>query len=243
MLSLGMMSTFVIGDVHGAGRELKHLIEVVIQPAPDDRIILVGDAFDRGLDAGQVWDLIQKYQMEMTLGNHEAKQIGFLSGTRRKGLPPHYHYALRELEKRIPMDAYLEWLGKLPRIIRIGEKCLVTHAGVCLDDPWREDDSANVYGHIVSQNVRGEIEDGKHWWDLYQGEVLVLYGHLVTGEDFKPRLRYQAGSGALNSVGLDTAVVHGGPCTAWLVEEHREIQYRSGVNWYDEFRRRAGKGA
>src|SRR5690606_21840182 len=63
-----------IGDVHGCATALATLLDA-LQPAPSDRVVLLGDLIDRGPDSkgviDQVLDLSEACHMVAILGNHE----------------------------------------------------------------------------------------------------------------------------------------------------------------------------
>jgi len=63
-----------IGDVHGCSVALRTLVGA-IAPAPDDRLVLLGDYIDRGPDSRGVLDFIldleHRCQVLPILGNHE----------------------------------------------------------------------------------------------------------------------------------------------------------------------------
>ena len=49
------MKTFIIGDIHGCSREFSALLEI-LNPDPEaDRLILLGDLFDRGPESWEVF--------------------------------------------------------------------------------------------------------------------------------------------------------------------------------------------
>src|SRR5207253_8402728 len=72
------VSTFVVGDVHGRGKQLSHLLSMLPREAGRDSLVLLGDLIDRGEDiVGTVADVLELQQSEpagsvVTLrGNHE----------------------------------------------------------------------------------------------------------------------------------------------------------------------------
>ena len=71
-----MERTIVIGDIHGCDSALKGLLEV-LQPGEEDRLILLGDLFDRGGESWEVFRtvkaLAERFGGRFTLlrGNHE----------------------------------------------------------------------------------------------------------------------------------------------------------------------------
>ncbi len=68
------MRELAIGDIHGCARSFETLLELV-QPAPTDTIILLGDFIDRGPDSCRVMDMILDLNQRCTVvavtGNHE----------------------------------------------------------------------------------------------------------------------------------------------------------------------------
>lgn len=236
---------YVIGDVHGAGNELRSLV-AKINPTATDKIILVGDVFDRGKHGHIVWEMIQEYNMDVFMGNHELKMLQFLKGS-RQWLPNHYYWAINNLFNHgVDPEKLTNFLESLPTIRRyfddFGVPFLVAHAGVDPNAPNTKNVSYNIYGNCPDNTPmpRPHDRDGKvYWWNLYLGETRVYYGHLVT-PDGLPRYHY-APSGLMNSCGLDTAAVHGGPLTAVQVESNHEpavgiIQYQSGIAWHADLK-------
>lgn len=231
-----MKRTFVAGDVHSCGIELEKLLDKM-SPTSDDRVVLCGDVFDRGLHADRVWQMIQKHRMTVMLGNHEIKMIAFLEG-RYGELPPHYYTAMNILYNRahVAPNTLLSYLKGLPLLEDFGD-FIVTHAGVLLDNPTKEDISANVYGSLPpSQKMPIPTDDDgkKYWWDGYDGDKLIIYGHLVTNDEL-PRIRRNSKK-QINSIGLDTAAVHGGPLTGFCPEEFKFYSYKSGRDWAKELK-------
>ena len=70
------MRTIVIGDVHGCAGALKALIGKV-KPEKEDRLILLGDLFDRGPESWEVFETVKALEKSLgerfvlLLGNHE----------------------------------------------------------------------------------------------------------------------------------------------------------------------------
>lgn len=61
---------YIIGDTHGCYQTLCKLIEQLPNKY-ESRICFVGDLIDRGPQSKQIIDLIQKYNYDCVLGNHE----------------------------------------------------------------------------------------------------------------------------------------------------------------------------
>jgi calcineurin-like phosphoesterase family protein len=72
------MRTLAIGDIHGCLRALDAILDMV-QPQPDDLVILLGDYVDRGPDSRGVIDRILELQTRCRLitlrGNHEVMML------------------------------------------------------------------------------------------------------------------------------------------------------------------------
>ena len=70
------MRNIIIGDIHGCAREFGELLDKV-QPGSTDRLILLGDLFDRGPDSWEVFQKVQRLEkifgdrFVLLRGNHE----------------------------------------------------------------------------------------------------------------------------------------------------------------------------
>ncbi len=70
------MRNIIIGDIHGCAKEFGELLDKV-QPGPEDRLILLGDLFDRGPDSWEVFKKVQRLEKAfgdrfvLLRGNHE----------------------------------------------------------------------------------------------------------------------------------------------------------------------------
>jgi serine/threonine protein phosphatase 1 len=71
-----MQRTLAIGDIHGCLAPLEHLWRAV-GPAPEDRVVFIGDYVDRGPDSKGVIDFLIDLPPELDVtflsGNHEEK--------------------------------------------------------------------------------------------------------------------------------------------------------------------------
>ena len=75
--------SFVIGDIHGCATALNRLIDQ-LDLVEDDRVIILGDAVDRGPDSYQVLETLIELQQTCELiyimGNHEEMMLAAIDG-------------------------------------------------------------------------------------------------------------------------------------------------------------------
>ncbi len=70
------MRTIIIGDIHGCNQALRTLLEKT-KPGADDRLILMGDLFDRGPESWEVFQTVRQLsetfgsRFVLLRGNHE----------------------------------------------------------------------------------------------------------------------------------------------------------------------------
>ena len=186
------MRTLYVGDVHGCSEELEELLH----EARPTRVVLVGDLFTKGPDAFGVWELIQRYEAEAVLGNHDAKVL--------KRWP--------ELAERLGLPGQArEWLKGLPLWLKEPGR-IVVHAGV---HPKRGLAGTTAEMALVMRRFPMDQEDAPFWYDAgWEGPELVVFGHdAMRGLVRRP-----------HALGLDTGCVYGGKLTGWLAEEDRLIQ-------------------
>lgn len=215
------MLNFVFGDAHGTGYELEKLIEPV---AATHNIISVGDLFDRAPNGVKVWELIKKYNIKSVMGNHESKMLDFLTG-KRDYLGMGYYNFLNKFSLVYNLQDLVNYLKSLPKILKITDNCIVTHAAVNLDNPFKEDKNINCFGRYPEQAFN---KDRKEWQEKYKKEVLVLFGHVAS----KEILVGYSKTGKINSIGLDTSACHGGKLTGYSVEENKIISVKSREDYF-----------
>ena len=219
------MKTWIIGDVHGCAKALAGMIGKLMPDPSADRLILLGDLFDRGPDSWEVWQ--QAQQLEKTFG----ERFVFLLGN-------HEDYLLREsmtlgeklLWKRVGRDATVRsfkehgakmedarpWIQEHHCLFFRGEGFQCVHAGLKVVPLEDNDRQTLLHDHaIVLQN-------------LYGGPLT------VTGHIGLPNPTWFAGDGKtvtklaydrwqpLPETGvicIDTGCGKGGPLTAMEISE------------------------
>lgn len=74
-LRFGVDSTredvWAIGDVHGCGEEFYELCQNIKEETPNCKIIQLGDLIDRGPHLLDVFETVDKFGIELCIGNHE----------------------------------------------------------------------------------------------------------------------------------------------------------------------------
>jgi predicted phosphodiesterase len=157
-----MGRTLFVGDVHSCAHELGLLLEST-QPT---RVILVGDVFNKGPDPEGTWALIQQWQVESVLGNHDVAVLK----------------QAEEGDRRVP-EAALRWLRGLPLTME-SDDWVVVHGGL------NPTGAKTTKQQCVSLRRWPDDSnpDSPFWWEMYQGKRLVLYGHdAVRGlQDHRP---------------------------------------------------------
>jgi len=183
--------TLFVGDVHGCAAELAALIDL----ARPDRLILVGDLYTKGPDPLGVWRIIQEQRAEAVLGNHDDAVLRKWS--RGRELPP----------------SAFAWLRARPLFLE-GPGWLCVHAGI---DPSRGPAATSRDQALTLRRWPDgdERSPNPFWWELYQGDALVIYGHDARRGlmDRRPR-----------TLGLDTGCVYGGALSGYLLEEGRILR-------------------
>jgi hypothetical protein len=190
--------TLFIGDVHGCAVELRLLLEQV-QP---NRAILVGDMFRKGPDNMGVWSLIQEWDLEAVIGNHD---LAFLN-TESKAYPK----ALRKWLKRLPIWIDGKYTDQHRKV-----KWRAVHAGV---NPFKPKQTKREEAVTLRRYPNDSSEKFPFWWELYDKKRLVIYGHDARRglQDHRPK-----------TLGLDTGCVYGNGLTGYLLEEDRLIHVPS----------------
>ena len=157
-----MSRTLFVGDVHSCSRELGQLLDEV-QPK---RAILVGDMFNKGPDPEGTWQLIQEWEAEGVLGNHDLKVI---QKAERKDF-------------RAPIEA-IDWLRSLPLILE-GDTWIAVHAGLNPEGETTKDQAVRLRRWPNDDDLSHPF-----WWECYSGNRLVIYGHdaLRGLQDHRPK--------------------------------------------------------
>lgn len=197
------MRTLFVGDVHNCPRALEKLLA----ESRPDRLILLGDMFNKGPDPRRLWDMIVDLKPEAVLGNHDDKVLGVWGKT---GDGSAFWTAAQ-----LPEDAR-GWLMSLPLFLH-GPDWVAVHAGL---HPEEGVAGTNRKMALVLRRWPDDRDpQSPFWWQLYAGTNRVFYGHdAVRGLQVHPR-----------TIGLDTGCVYGYLLSGYLLEEDRVYQVPGGA--------------
>ncbi len=195
--------TIVVGDLHGCYDELLDLLDKV-SFGSEDRLICVGDLITKGPKNREVLDrFMTDPQFASVLGNHDLALRRRWNGEKFK-LKPSQKPTHKELKKE--KDRYVPFLNQLPFSIDLGTH-LVVHAGLRPGIEFHSQTSEDMT-ELRSLGEDRASRKGTPWYEVYDGEKIVLFGHWPSGE---PRRGKKA-------IGLDTGCVYGGQLSAYIVE-------------------------
>ncbi len=198
-----MSRTIVIGDIHGCFDELMTLMERSSLRA-DDRVVAVGDLVVKGNKNKEVLRLfLNDPRFSSVLGNHDLALLRFWRGESHSLKPSQMkaHDELKAEESR-----YRDYLGSLPLMIDLGSH-LVVHAGVRPGVPL-ESQSQDDLTELRTLGEDRTSKVGIPWYEVYEGEKVVLFGHWPTSEPRRTK----------HAIGLDTGCVYGNRLTAYIIE-------------------------
>ena len=171
------MRNIVIGDIHGCNKELCALLDKV-KPEKEDRIILLGDLFDRGKESWEVFHTVKSLQR--TYG----ERFVLLRGN-------HEDYLLKEkltlMQRRIwdkvgkgttvasfrahgeKMEDAAPWIREHCRMFYKGEGFQCVHAGLLVDPIEVNDTETMIHDHGVALR------------NCYKGPLTIV-GHIALGD-------------------------------------------------------------
>lgn len=223
--------TLLLGDIHGCLEELDELLKLV-EFAPGDNLILLGDLVDRGPDSVGVVRRARELNARAVLGNHEEKHLRWKKwedkvrgGQAAKN--PMRQFAEHKLAIQEGLsDDDFAWLANLPCTLRVGEHgdgrtYVAVHGG--LEPHYTFDKQGKQVirirycdvrtGSFKGSNYIGHQPDNTQYWsELWTGSESVFYGHAVWE---KPRFDDH---GDYVCWGLDTGCCFGGSLTAAILE-------------------------
>jgi len=195
--------TIVVGDLHGCYDELLDLLDKV-SFGSEDRLICVGDLITKGPKNREVLDrFMTDPQFTAVIGNHDLAIRRRWNGEKFK-LKASQKPTHKDLKK--DKERYLPFLNQLPFTIDLGTH-LVVHAGLRPGIEFHSQTTEDMT-ELRSLGEDRASRKGTPWYDVYDGEKIILFGHWPSQE---PRRGKKA-------IGLDTGCVYGHHLTAYIVE-------------------------
>lgn len=221
------MRTIIIGDIHGCSSALQALLERVKPEAGTDRMVFLGDLFDRGPDSYHVFLAVKTLAERfgegfiLLLGNHEdyllqqhltKQQRMIWEHVGRQATVTSFEGSGAHMEDSIP------WIKEHTRLFWKTDLFQCVHAGIMIDPPEvndmetlvhshetvlmnRYDGPLTVTGHIALEHATWFAGDGETTAELPEKEPLQL-----------PK------SGVIC---IDTGCGKGGKLTAMVIEGDR----------------------
>ncbi len=168
------MRSIIIGDIHGCDRELGALLETV-QPGEDDRLILLGDLFDRGPESWEVFRrvraLAEDFRERFTLlrGNHEDYLLQEKLTLRQRRIWEQVGRSATAFSFRAhgeQMESAAPWLREHCRLFYREDGIQCVHAGLKVDPIEANDTYTLIHDHGIALENR------------YTGPLTVI-GHIA----------------------------------------------------------------
>jgi serine/threonine protein phosphatase 1 len=183
------MRTIIIGDIHGCHFALQQLLERVKPEEGRDRLVLLGDLFDRGPDSREVFRDVQQLASAfgddfiLLLGNHEDYLLQPRLTLRQKMIWEHVgrQATVRSFsEAGEKMEDAVPWLKDHCRLFWKADRFQCVHAGIMVDPLEVNDLQTLVHDHgIVLENryagpltITGHIALEKAAWFTGNGETV-----------------------------------------------------------------------
>jgi hypothetical protein len=173
----------------------------------------VGDLITKGPGNREVLDLFMNdKRFSAVIGNHDLALRRRWNGEKFK-LKPSQKPTHKELKKE--KEKYLPFLNRLPFIIEL-DSHLIVHAGIRPNVALYSQTTDDLT-ELRSLGPDRTKRDGAAWYDEYDGEKMVLFGHWPAEEPRRGR----------NALGLDTGCVYGHRLTAYIIETDKVESVRA----------------
>lgn len=221
------MKSYIIGDIHGCSAALDRLVDKLAPDTTQDRLILLGDLFDRGSQSWEVWETVKGLsrvfgeRFVLLRGNHEdyllqeKLSLGQKIIWERVGRRATINSFKAHGEK---MEDCASWLKKRCRLYYVGENFQCVHAAVKVEPVEANDLTTLLHDHdLVLEN-------------RYQGRLTVT-GHIALHSprwfagDKKTVKRLEQGVWQelpqKGVICIDTGCGKGGRLTGMMIEEDR----------------------
>ena len=244
------MRTYIIGDIHGCVSPLRKLLNRLAPDPAADRLIILGDLFDRGPDSWEVFQLVKELELSfgkrfiLLRGNHEdyllQKKLSLSQrlvwdrvgrGTTVRSFKQHG-------EK---MKDCAPWLREHTVMYYQGEGFRCVHAGFKIDPPELNDAYTMIHDHgVVLANrysgpltVTGHIALPKPSWFAGDGKTVKELENVPEGAGTVPGEGGFAHNAACRLpergvICIDTGCGKGGSLTGMVIEDGNFRLYSVG---------------
>jgi diadenosine tetraphosphatase ApaH/serine/threonine PP2A family protein phosphatase len=207
-----MRRTIVIGDIHGCYDELISLLEK-IDLRSEDRVVAVGDLVVKGSRNKEVLDLFSgDARFSSVIGNHDLALVRFWRG---EAISLKNSQKKTCIELQTNKSLYLGYLNSLPFQIDLGSH-LIVHAGIRPGVPLSEQAEEDLT-ELRTLGADRTSRTGLPWYDVYNEEKVVLFGHWPAPEPRRGR----------HAIGLDTGCVYGYRLTSYILETDEFVSVKA----------------
>lgn len=218
------MRTIIIGDVHGCSEKLNMLLDSLRPDSGEDRLVFLGDLFDRGQESWEVFQTVRRLaesfgeRFVLLRGNHEdyllRTDISFMDqmvwvrvGKRATEQSFHRHGA--RMEDSIP------WISEHVRTYYKAENYQCVHAGAKIEPLEANDLYTLLHDHSIA------MENGYAGFLTITGHIALKYpvwfaGDRKTVKTLEYGVRQKLPERGL--ICIDTGCGKGGELTAMTVE-------------------------
>jgi hypothetical protein len=215
-LAVELLSTVIVGDVHGCLIELEELLHQVGYSATD-ALVFTGDLVAKGPDSQGVVQLAREKGAVSVLGNHDAHVLKVGRGGEGKR---HHEQIARSLT-----DADWRYLEAMPLVCELkAVGAVVVHGGLVPGlalDAQDRDTVINMRSFDSDGRPRKSIEGHVPWASKWLGPQHAVFGH-----DAVRGLQQYA-----YATGLDTGCVYGRKLTALILPERRLVSVPAQKPW------------
>ena len=205
------MATFIIGDIHGCYDELRDLLDKAALTS-EDRIIILGDLYNRGPDPRGVYRWLRDTpQASSLMGNHEYDHLQAVDG--ENDVSPASLLARWFLDE--DYHAAVALMRTLPLYMELDEAILVHgfyEPGVPLADQ-----RAGMLLGLDDEEAELKARFDRPWYELYEGEKPLIVGHRDYTDEQKVFIHEE------RVYGLDTRCVYGGALTGLLLPDWKFV--------------------
>ncbi|MBQ6335338.1 MAG: fructose-bisphosphatase class III [Erysipelotrichaceae bacterium] len=183
---------YIMSDMHGQYKRYKAMLEK-IQLKDDDKLYILGDAIDRGPGSLEIlFDIMDRDNVEMFLGNHEHMMLTYLEGSDRMSwfygvnggseTYKRFKECSKETQKKI-VD-FLLYNTTIKKDLYLGDKrYILSHTSALNDgvDIYTKDHVNNLMGiqdimwNMTYQNIES-IQD----LPQTDKETYFISGHIIT---------------------------------------------------------------